>query len=378
MLATWPIRAAVFGLAFALAGPALAPPLRDRVPVGQATIRQISPASLWQVFDPGRVVIGHRPGPPGPPGGTPQSRYAYAQACAVDIGTIPGYNCMTQGAVIPITKNSVAQSVPVADNSCDKPVKLGMANEGQCVPYTRLVDLSPANNPDVTVMAICRKYHGMPANSSKFNDLAMIAHNRKTGTTCFFQSPVDEPTPLEGTTVPSPMANSAEANKYWLEPSGAPGNVSYTAPAGIYCTSCHDSDPFILSPWIQQVAKLNKWDPTGKYLVDKTGPFSPIASRPWVTAGLSAPQPFTQFSKCTACHRIGGSSMHVVAGGPGGLHAQNGFPDFHGFMPPGNADSAMWWPYLYNEAVFELDSCVNPSNGTPAAGCNTKRAGAIN
>ncbi len=330
--------------------------------------RQLSPAADW---------VAHHMGNPQPPAGTPQSRYAYAQACAVDIGTIPdGYDC-TKGDLIPITKNGVPQSTPVADNSCDKPVKLGLSNEGQCVPYTRLVDLSPANNKDVTIMAICRRYHGRPAANTQFDDLAIVAHNRKNGSTCFFQSPVDQPTPLEGKSVPSPMSNSAAASKYWLEPLGAPNNVSYTAPGGITCTSCHDSDPFILSPWIQQVAKLNEWDSTGKYLVDLHGTFSGVAGRPWVTKGISAPQPFTQFTKCVACHRIGGSTLHVIANGPGGLHASNGFPDLHGFMPPGNADSAMWWPYVYNEAVFELDNCVNPVSGTPAAGCNAVRAGTI-
>ncbi len=339
--------------------------------------RIVQPASAWRRW---RWGPGNLPGPPGP-GGPPQSRLAYAQACAADIGVINGgndYNCMT-GDEIPITVNGVKQSSPVPGSACDKPVKLGMTQiDGQCVPYTRLVDLSPPNNPDVTVMAICRKYHGTSASSTKFNDLAMIAHNRKTGTTCFFQSPVDQATPLEGTTLPSPMSNKPAASQYWLEPNGAPNNVTYQMPGGIGCTSCHDSDPFILSPWMQQVAKLNKWDPNGKYLVDNNGLFSPVAGRPWVTAGLSAPQPFTQFSKCVAGHRIGGSTLRVIAGGPGGLHdTTNGFPDFHGFMPPGNTDSALWWPYVYNEAVFELDNCVNPASGTPAAGCNTVRAGTI-
>jgi hypothetical protein len=44
-------------------------------------------------------------------------------------------------------------------------------------------------------------------------------------------------------------------------------------------------------------------------------------------------------------------------------------------MPPGNSDSAAWWPYVYNEAVVELTSCVNPPGGVPVAGCKAVRAG---
>src|SRR5262249_28261074 len=44
---------------------------------------------------------------------------------------------------IVVYKNGVKQLVPLLDNSCDKPVKLGLSIvDGQCVPYSRLVDLS--------------------------------------------------------------------------------------------------------------------------------------------------------------------------------------------------------------------------------------------
>ena len=328
--------------------------------------REISQTATWSVLNDRLPIVVPRLLPP-------QSRLAYANACKADIGTIPSYNCMT-GTEIPITKNGVKQSAPLADDSCDKPVKLGLSNEGQCVPYTRLVDLSPANNSNVTIMAICRKYHASTGPDDPiFNDLAMIAHNRTTGATCFFQSPVDSK--LDGTNVPSPMASTPEASTYWLEPSKVNGKVQYQSPGGISCTGCHDLDPFILSPWIQQVANLGKWDPLGKYNVDKFGAFSAVDQRPWVVADPNTS--VHQSSKCTICHRIGGSSINVIAGGAGGLHAANGFPDFHGFMPPANADSPFWWPYIYNEAVFELTNCVNPAGNAPAAGCKAVRAGTI-
>ena len=338
----------------------------NQPPVGAV---RLPPVNWQQVkrIDPG-VLAGLIP--------APQSRLAYAQACAVDIGTIPDYDCMSQGVPIPTTKNGIEYAANVGDNDCDRPTKLPMAEQGQCIHGSRLVDLSPPSRPDVTIMAICRRYHPMAANSTLFNDLAVIAHNRKTGTTCFFQSPVDQsPGPFDGSHVPSPMSSAPLASTYWLEPAADQGTgiVHFAAPGGIACTGCHDSDPFILSPWIKQVAKLGEWDPQGKYLVDRVGPFSDPDQRPWVTAKITLSQPHDHATACFGCHRFGGSSLHRVAEGPGGLTGTDGTPNFHGFMPLGDATAADAWLGLYGNAVAEIDACLQTE--MPGIGCNVRRAG---
>ena len=325
-----------------------------------AVMRNISPVSGWSKRIPTVVSL------PGP-----QSRIEYAKACAIDIGDIPALHCM-DGEIIPITVKGKAVFAPVPNEACDRPVKLPNG-DNQCMPFTRLLDLSPTNRPEVTVMAICRKYHASTGvNDSTFHDLAIVAHNRKNGATCFFQSEPGQA--VDGKLVPSPMENSLAADAVWLKPSAdTQGVVSYVAPGGIACTNCHDADPFILSPWIKQVAKLEKWDPNGKYLVDRHGVFSDVAGRPWATR-TNGTAPARQLEGCNGCHRIGGASLHRIGSEPGGLTFNN-HANFHGFMPLGNSDTPADWAKSFDSVLASYEACLSPPNGKPAAGCDVVRAG---
>ena len=130
-----------------------------------------------------------------------QNRAQYAAQCAAEMGTIPAFNCL-DGVVLPITVNGVEQSQPVT--ACDNPVQLGLGGNGQCVPFSRLLRL-PTNNPATEAVAICRKYNASNGPGDPiFADIAVIQHNKATGRTCFFQSPIQAG--LDGRTVPSPSA----------------------------------------------------------------------------------------------------------------------------------------------------------------------------
>ena len=134
---------------------------------------------------------------------TAQNRAQYAAQCAAEMGTIPAFNCL-DGVVLPITVNGVEQSQPVT--ACDNPVQLGLGGNGQCVPFSRLLRL-PTNNPATEAVAICRKYNASNGPGDPiFADIAVIQHNKATGRTCFFQSPIQAG--LDGRTVPSPSATS--------------------------------------------------------------------------------------------------------------------------------------------------------------------------
>src|SRR6266540_61055 len=117
-------------------------------------------------------------------GADPLNRADYAAKCAAEMGKIPAFNCL-DGELLPITVNGVAQSSPVL--VCDQPVQLGLSTEGQCVPFARLVRLTPGD-PDLETIAICRKYFSSTGpTDSRFDDIAMIQHKKSTGRTCFFQ-----------------------------------------------------------------------------------------------------------------------------------------------------------------------------------------------
>ena len=272
----------------------------------------------------------------------PPDRATYAAQCAADMGQIPGFNCMT-GALLDITVNNVSQTQPVAN--CDKPVQLGLGGNSQCVPYSRLLMLN-TDNPGVTTVAICRKYFASTGpDDSRFDDIAMIQHNKVSGRTCFFQSKLEAA--LDGRTVPSPSDTTPQAAQYWLD--NTPGG-----PSGITCTNCHAADPFIWSSFVAQQADLAQWDPLGKFtsnFADLFGKFSKVF------------QP--NGNACTSFHRFG----H----GPTSDNACNVFPtrysgnlpnathpgDF--LMPPGFSGPASSWHASFDNAFAQVQRCcANP------------------
>jgi hypothetical protein len=265
------------------------------------------------------------------------TRYDYAKACAAENGIIPAFDCM-DGEQLPITHNGVNQTSTAG--GCDKPVILGLNGDGQCIPYARLLRIS-TGVANVETTAICRKYHGSTgAGDVNFDDVAMIQHNKATGKTCFFQSPVDVPSRQNGTVRPSPFSDTQASRTAWLE------TASRQGPGGITCTACHDGGPFILSPYVAQKADPSKWDPLGAYHPDPFGIFAsaPVSHRvqPVGTA-------------CSGCHKIGLSAWH-------GVDQAIRFS-----MPPGNTLTGSAWDSTFAAAVNAINACVANPAGT---GCN--------
>jgi hypothetical protein len=286
------------------------------------------------------------------PGASAMTRLEHAQQCAAEMGTIPGFNCM-DGQTIPITVNGVAQTQPVA--ACDKPVQLGLVEEGQCVPYARFLRLSTGVSTVETV-AICRKYHKSTGpDDATFHDIAMIQHNKATGHTCYFQSPVD--VPHNGLTVPSPSDSSAQASTYWLEPPSV---------AIIHCTGCHSADPFIWSPYVIQVADPTHWNPLGKWDSNFLNLFGTAAQTFKPTGNL-----------CTSCHRMGsgndcGGFMLSYTVGP---KSNTTAPQNEFWMPPNFGTNAAAWHSTFDTSFDQLKRCCS----TPSLPeCNTVTAGCAN
>ncbi len=270
----------------------------------------------------------------------PASRLAYAQQCAAEMGALPTIHCM-DGKVIPITKNGQPLSQATQGEDCDNPVQLGLGGGRQCVPHSRFLRVS-TGNPDVETAVICRKYIGDDngPNDTKFSDIAVVQHNKATGNTCFFQSHLEQH--LDGTNVPSPQENSANASKYWLEPTASgPGNIT--------CTGCHDADPFIWSKYIIQVADISKWDPFGKWNSNYQNAF-----------GHSVKSFQPDNNKCVACHRIG--DQNCRRSDDGGGHVSVKEVENKLWMPPGFSGTAAAWHSTYGASVEQLYSCCdNPS-----------------
>ncbi len=266
----------------------------------------------------------------------------YGKICAQKLGKLPAFDCR-DGQVIPITLGGT--EVPfgqhTSDMKCDRPVYLGLGSDGQCVPYARLGRLK-TDNPDVDTVFICRRYKiadaGQPraAETPLHEDVAIVSHNRKTGESCWYQAlsgfqpgerslattrvppPDEEELPddvkLKNETL-APLDRAMRADEFWIKPDQS---------RNFACIKCHDSDPFMLSPYVAQVTVekngvkeyLLPCDPAKPGQVPKplcrnegaSGKYSMVSKRhnppSWPKTVFVAPKdPGSR--ECLSCHRIG-------------------------------------------------------------------------
>ncbi len=266
----------------------------------------------------------------------------YGKICAQKLGKLPAFDCR-DGQIIPITLDGV--EVPFGEHTanmkCDRPVYLGLGDDGQCVPYARLGRIK-TDNPDVDTVFICRRYKisdngtPRPADTPLHEDVAIVSHNRKTGESCWYQAlsgfqptgrslntarvppPDEEDLPQEvkdkNETLPA-NERAMRADEFWIKP-----DQSRNFP----CVRCHDSDPFMLSPYVAQVTVdtdgvkdyLLPCDASKPGQVPKSlckneghqGKYSMVSKRhnppSWPKSVWVAPKDPTA-RECLGCHRIG-------------------------------------------------------------------------
>lgn len=307
--------------------------------------------------------------------------------CESKIGPIPPFSCVADGHEIPMTRADVLISNHAAHQKCDRPPLLTLnGSDGQCLPYSRIGTLpgrNAAGAPDANIQwsFICRRYSlRTDPNDPKFEDVAVVGHNRSTGATCFFQMLRYEAHGLDTSRVPPPSEaaevtppGAVKAKDFWLAPD---------ATAGIRCNTCHDSDPFIHTPHVDQVRKTVdgvtvpvvppgpnlRADPPDKSRYHFVGaPFQPESAARWEKPMRLKPLG----NSCTSCHNIGvHRSCDYFARVAGGQLAptdisQHGstWPHSH-WMPPDTGSSEMTesdWRTNYAESLKQItDCCANP------------------
>jgi hypothetical protein len=217
--------------------------------------------------------------------------HAYGHECAQLIAEVPPFNCL-DGQIVPITVNGETPATYTRHMRCDKPAYLPYPEEtdGQCAPYTRV---RMVRNDDIQTLVYCRRMYIRSIDDPHFDSIEVITHNVKTGSTCFFMSKNfgNQPEGVDGRRVPppteeAPPAGMVSAKDLWASPQ----HISNHS-----CISCHDSDPWVHTPWIDQSQQVPS-DPFGFYSVDVGGPF------------VNWPKPqsiSTRGNSCTSCHRIG-------------------------------------------------------------------------
>jgi hypothetical protein len=300
----------------------------------------------------------------------------YGKDCAKLIAEAPPFDCL-DGEIVPITVDGETPAEYTRHMRCDRPAYLPYPekSDGQCTPYSRV---RAARDDDVQMLLFCRRMYIRPPDSTFFDSIEIIMHNVVTGSTCFFISKNfgGDPEGDDGRRVPPPSEDvppegRISARELWATP-------AETADHG--CIFCHDSDPWMRTPWIAQTEQLPA-DPWGLHSVDVGGPFEKWPEPMSIT---------TRGNACTGCHRIGslntcgthviptfgqqpakmlqsiGRAPHGRMGTPAGTSTGDGpevvstwgetYPNSY-WMPVGNDLTEEEWKVVYERDVAELERC---------------------
>lgn len=258
---------------------------------------------------------------------------AYANGCMEEMGELPmfangDFKCDAEGmSVVPIKATDNNGNVTVLDETttnwpltsaqraatqrCDNPAWLGYdgdvadAQTSQCAPFTRIGQFK--NSRGTRFIFICRRETVRALADKTFENINFVAHNPTSGKTCWFNNHLDGSV-TDGTKIPRP--DTPVSDKFWMDMGAIQGQR---------CPACHDSDPWMHTPWVDSA--LDK--ATGHTIVPKQGEdpeynlqtkYSIFGRESFVGTDRASqqnwkqPQMLTDVGTCGNCHRIGSNS----------------------------------------------------------------------
>jgi len=285
-----------------------------------------------------------------PPAEAPMKQFSstfdYAMYCKSELGLPPEpmkpWNCL-DGLEIPITVNGKplnADNYPKLSSGsvgCDNASWL--IPEESCMNYAFVAERNLT--PDVKGVIICRnRKYTSPANKIvrrqsvnteksvaslidyyQIDTVGLIWTHMKTGKTCFFDyrgnyggyipSPDDTRKPTFADLPEPKFEKDDKGNLFtetiWFNPSNGWRTPQFVADTDL-CIRCHDSGPFLSSPWLAQVYSPPRPDKSIPYVIvgglfTDSQQFLPPTSIS--TTKVLSPSGKLEDQICTRCHRIG-------------------------------------------------------------------------
>jgi hypothetical protein len=243
----------------------------------------------------------------------------YALGCYKKLGLSPAqiatltpskFDCLSPNAkLLPTELDGVKLDgmVSAFPDQCDNPAWLSQ----KCYGNSTIQQL-PTGNPNVSAVMLCRHKSVWTDDPKKFDDIAIIMHDKGSGNTCWFQA-LDPGASLDGNNV-TPPSLEQEPPKFWMTPQDT---------AFIRCDQCHDNGAFMHSPWINKSGvvprkRLGKYNTPGKAFSDagwQSGKFVSVGNR-----GL----PVRNWQKCTSCHEMSATLYKAPMGMPPTSEEKNG------------------------------------------------------
>ena len=290
----------------------------------------------------------------------------YADMCVEYLGIPPTIDC-GEGVHIPIYVNQQEVFFDQPDGACDDTDFKGTCKVGSRIGRVQGIDVDGDPLEEVIWVFFCRSAGQEMFNNYGTVSVQMIGYNTLNGATCFFESPdavndniqssylsYDENGFLDGTL---PSYGSLEFDQVFHSP----------AVSGANCMSCHNSDPFIHDPWIDNAKLSTESNETVVPKFEYDGINLPYFAVGGYGSEFSNASIHIQGNNCLSCHR---SSMELAVN----IFDNNGNVLVNEFMPPYDHGSL-------NNDYNELIECfINSPENTqncnwlipPGGDCNSE------
>ena len=232
------------------------------------------------------------------------------------LGVPPIIDC-GDGVRIPIYVNGVEVFDDQPDGECDHTDFKGSCKVGSRVGRVEGVDLNGNPIPEVVWVYFCRSAGQESFEEEGVVSVQMIGYNMDNGATCFFESP-------------DAVGNNIQSEYLWFDDNGfldgeLPSYGSsefdqlFHSPvvSGANCMTCHNSDPFIHDPWIDN-AKLPT--DTSQSVVPKfeyDGIDLPYFAVGGYGSRFSNASIHIEGNNCLSCHRSSVELAHNIFDGIG-------------------------------------------------------------
>lgn len=222
-----------------------------------------------------------------------ETAFEHAQACAAELGPVPAFD-LSAAIEIPVKQNGVpVESEEVED--CDLPAAFQDPCESGLLGLIQGTRSDGTEDPDVVWTYIVRS-----------GGFAAIGYHAVSGATCFLEIDTlpDNPTILEAPATVGPEAY----------------NARWTSPQEMFeesrCQDCHMADPFLHSPYIDQVR--DPANPAAPLIPIVAGPGNPRPPYQIISAPVGAYTTDLPGNSCTSCHR---PQCTTLFDGPGDSYA---------------------------------------------------------
>ncbi|HWB78096.1 MAG TPA: hypothetical protein VG755_24195 [Nannocystaceae bacterium] len=281
----------------------------------------------------------------------------YACRCKVAFDDwLPAREELQCGVATPIVTYTVDTSSPEVTLA---PAPIGSTRcantslfTGSCTPGSRVGQLE---HGDVMVRWICRDPYLDLDGRVLYHDVGIIGQNVRTGAACFWDD-INDVTHDDDLPQLDLETASAEDRARFEE------NFYFTD--GENCTSCHDHDPFIYTPYLQST----NW----KTVAAAKGPYGLLDLEGEVRATGNLHLVSPRAAPCTSCHRLGNEKTCTTLA-PDALAAakddtyeqavldaaQPGSPHWRlaYWMPNDNVADFGGWQALYEDARAHILAC---------------------